>query len=113
MKAIGTQLLETYPFNLLPTEKSSKINHDGIGDYGSVYLPSIDGDGQMFVWSQEQVLDYISEFVDVFAEDPIFIIDESKAWFEKCMVVNEVYLRKRIENEETIKAWIEVLRTAE
>lgn len=95
-KIIGKDILNHFPFNELPQTREGVDFHKGIEGWGKIQVPSLpSSDSMTTMFSVDDVLEYLDDFVKYESEEPIFELNPEGAWFDKIKIVNDTFTEKR------------------
>ena len=93
---VGLDIINHFPFDKLPeTRQQVDFNNRDVNGWGSVQLPSTDGNGLQTIFSKEEVSIYLENFTNTFGEEPVFVIDSSAPWYGRIIVINEPYVKRK------------------
>ena len=104
-----TRLNEVYPFSELPLNRDSvDWNSRGVDGWGIVYLPSLTtSDAQHGMLTQEDVTEWLNDFIKRYGEAPVIELNPDNPWFSKAEVTNKSFNQWR---EKSTKAKAACLR---
>jgi len=94
----GMELLNAFPFTALPmTRKDVNWDKRGVDKWGGVYLPNITGDldAMVQIFDQDQVKEFIEEFIKKYKEEPIFSINPSQKELNKVKITNPKFIKQK------------------
>jgi hypothetical protein len=93
---VGLDIINHFPFDKLPeTRKQVDFNNRDVNGWGSVEIPSTDGNGLQTVFSKEEVFRYIEKFKSEFGEEPMFVLNPSAPWYGRITITNEPYIKRK------------------
>lgn len=93
---VGLDIINHFPFDKLPeTRQQVDFNNRDVNGWGSVQLPSTDGNGLQTIFSKEEVFRYIEKFKSEFGEEPMFVLNPSAPWYGRITITNEPYIKKK------------------
>lgn len=125
---VGANILNHFPFTDLPEDRSEGYSKDVKG-WGTVYLPSIDGEDSqtqiptrkdvagIYNWSHEfkgkvhsgQRIGWIDQFIEKYGEQPVFVMNPEAPWHSKIKVINPKFIERRKQYSDTkgsmLKSW--------
>lgn len=105
----GMEILTQFPFSKLPDVRANVDwgKKDVLG-WGAVQIPSLsDGDALSTVFGQDDVINFVQEFIKKYGEEPIFMLHPNEAWYGKIKVINPKFVQWREDYGKSKQAWID------